>query len=99
MFQYENEAKKVYECLIKRLEKYGLEMEQDKTRILPFGRFKGTNETFDFLGFLHYNGITKTGNIQLVIKYQRKRKSPRKRKLSSLLKIIDTQIFMKQLRM
>lgn len=61
MFQYENEAKLVYQLLVKRLEKFGLEMEQDKTRIIPFGRFKGANETFDFLGFLHYNGKTRTG--------------------------------------
>ena len=61
MFQYENEAKQVYQLLIKRLAKFGLEMEQEKTRILPFGRFKGTTETFDFLGFMHYNGITRNG--------------------------------------
>ena len=33
MFQYEEDAKLTYECLIKRLAKYGLEMEQSKTRI------------------------------------------------------------------
>src|SRR5699024_5331832 len=33
MFQYENEAKQVYQLLIKRLAQFGLEMEKDKTRI------------------------------------------------------------------
>ena len=61
VFQYEDDARKVYEMLIERLKKFNLEMEKDKTRIIPFGRFKGTNETFDFLGFMHYNGKTKTG--------------------------------------
>lgn len=45
MFQYENEAKQVYEMLVERLAKFGLDMEREKTKILPFGRFKGTNET------------------------------------------------------
>ena len=40
MFQYEKEAKQVYEMLDERLVKFGLEMEQEKTRMLPFGRFK-----------------------------------------------------------
>ena len=39
--------------------KFGLELEENKSRILPMGRFKGTKETFDFLGFTHINGKTK----------------------------------------
>ena len=49
MFQYENEAQKVYEALKERLAKFKLELAEDKTRILPFGRFKGNKENFDFL--------------------------------------------------
>ena len=86
MFQYENEAKMVYECLVKRLAKYNLEMEQDKTRILPFGRFKGTNETFDFLGFLHYNGITKTGKYTVGHKISKKKKKVKKNKIKQFIK-------------
>ena len=51
MFQYENEARKVMQVLIPRLGKFGLEVAEEKTRILPIGRFKGTKEDFDFLGF------------------------------------------------
>lgn len=61
MFQYENEARMVYESLIKRFSKFNLEVAEDKTKIIPFGRFKGNKETFDFLGFMHYNGTTRTG--------------------------------------
>jgi hypothetical protein len=39
------------EVLKKRLAKFSLEVAEDKTRILPIGRFKGTKEEFDFLGF------------------------------------------------
>ena len=42
MFQYEEEAKRVLELLRTRLAKFGLEVAEDKTRILPIGRFKGT---------------------------------------------------------
>lgn len=60
MFQYEDETKQVYQLLIESLTKFGLETEQEKTRIVSFGRFKGTNETFDFLDFIHYNGTIRT---------------------------------------
>lgn len=61
MFQYENEAKSFYEVLKKRLSKFNLELEENKTRIIPFGRLKGSKETFDFLGFTHINGRTRKG--------------------------------------
>lgn len=74
MFQYENEARMVYELLIKRLAKFGLEIEQEKTRILPFGRFKGTKETFDFLGFTHYNNETRTRKYRVGHKMSKKKR-------------------------
>ena len=78
MFQYENEAKMVYELLIKRLAKFGLEIEQEKTRILPFGRFKGTKETFDFLGFTHYNNETRTRKYRVGHKMSKKKRKIKK---------------------
>lgn len=60
LFQYENEAQKFYQLLIERLRKYGLEIAEDKSRILPFGRYKGTKESFDFLG-LHTTTQPATG--------------------------------------
>ena len=55
MCQYKEDTKRVFEVLPKRFAKYGLELAEDKTKILNFGRYKGTKETFDFLGFTHYN--------------------------------------------
>ena len=86
MFQYENEAKQVYEMLIERLAKFGLEIEQDKTRILPFGRFKGTKETFDFLGFMHYNGITRTGKYIVGHKMSKKKRKTKNKAITKWLK-------------
>ena len=79
MFQYENEAQKVYKALIKRLAKYGLELEVNKTRIIPFGRYKGGKETFNFLGFMHYNGTTRTGKYIVGHKMDKKKKKAKRR--------------------
>ena len=61
MFEYEDEARAVYEALKERLAKFGLELAEDKTRILPFGRNSKTKDTFDFLGFTHVNSKTRDG--------------------------------------
>lgn len=86
MFQYENEAKQVYELLIKRLATFGLEMEQEKTRILPFGRYKGTKETFDFLGFMHYNGTTRTGKYTVGHKMSKKKRKLKQQAITKWIK-------------
>ena len=49
-FEKEEDAKMFYQELIERLAKFGLEIEQSKTRIIPFGRNSKTKDNFDFLG-------------------------------------------------
>lgn len=61
MFQFEEEAQEFYKLLKERLRKFNLEIAEDKSRILPFGRYKGTKEKFDFLGFTHINGKSHWG--------------------------------------
>ncbi len=51
MFQYEEEARYFLKALEERLKKFGLELEMNKTRIIPFGRNRGTKDNFSFLGF------------------------------------------------
>jgi len=66
-FQYEGEAKRFLKMLKERLAKFGLELAEDKTKIIPFGRFqRRSKETFDFLGFTHLNGVTRNGKYKLV---------------------------------
>ena len=79
MFQYEEEAKYTYKALIERLKKFNLEIEESKTKIIPFGRNKGTKETFDFLGFTHVNSKTRKGKY-LVKQFTSKKKLKIKRK-------------------
>jgi len=61
-FQYQSDAKAFHYLLQKRLEKFGLSLHENKTRLIEFGRFAETNrvarkvgkpETFNFLGFTH----------------------------------------------
>lgn len=73
LFQYENEAQKFYQLLIKRLKKFGLEIAEDKSRILPFGRYKGTKESFDFLGFTHYNAKSHWGKYCVLHRTSKKK--------------------------
>ena len=73
MFQSEYEAKYFLKALESRFNKFDLELEPTKTRILPFGRFKGTKESFDFLGFTFYNGKTIAGKYRPIVKTSKKK--------------------------
>lgn len=73
LFQYENEAKHVLSILKERLAKFSLEVAEDKTRILPIGRFKGTKDSFDFLGFTFYNTKTRGGKYRMGIRTSKKK--------------------------
>jgi group II intron reverse transcriptase/maturase len=68
-FRYKPDAQRFREELVKRLAKFGLEVEPTKTKVMEFGRFavehagkRGARaETFDFLGLTHYCGTRKDG--------------------------------------
>lgn len=51
-FEKEAEAKELFTKLQKRLQKFGLEIEVDKSKLICFGRKAGADKgKFDFLGF------------------------------------------------
>ena len=78
LFQYESEARTVLNTLRNRLGKFSLELAEEKTRILPIGRFKGTKEDFDFLGFTFYNTTTRGGKYRLGIRSSKKKLKAKK---------------------
>lgn len=78
LFQYENEAQQVMQALKPRLGKFSLEVAEEKTRILPIGRFKGTKEDFDFLGFTFYNTKTRAGKYRLGVRTSSKKLKAKK---------------------
>lgn len=87
-FQYEEDAQRFYRALRLRLNKFNLDIAEDKSRLIAFGRHAEAQskkegkkpETFDFLGFTHYCGKSKTGTFRV------KRKTNRKKFKTSLLK-------------
>ena len=73
-FQHRDDAERFLAELRDRLAKFGLELHAEKTRLIQFGRFAaqqreqrglGKPETFDFLGFTHICGKTKSGRFAL----------------------------------
>lgn len=75
--QHRNEAESVLNSLKERLDKFGLTLSKEKTRIVEFGRFaeenmkkrkEGKPETFDFVGFTHYCTQTRDGRFQVRVR-------------------------------
>lgn len=100
MFEYESEAKAVYEALKERLSKFGLELAEDKTRILPFGKNSKSRETFDFLGFTHVNSKTRNGGYSVGHLISSKKKKIFKANLKKWVmenRIIEFEVFMTKL--
>lgn len=76
-FQHRGEAERFLAELRERLAKFGLELHPEKTRLIEFGRYaaerrkqrsEGKPETFDFLGFTHVCGVTRTNRRFTVVR-------------------------------
>ncbi len=69
----EEGAKEFLESLKQRLAKFGLEISENKTKIVKFGkkewyqaeREKRKTESFNFLGFTHYCGKSRNGRLMM----------------------------------
>ena len=81
-FQYREEAEAFYERLKRRMRHFGLELEEEKSRLIEFGRFaeerrkrngSGKPETFTFLGFTHYCSQSRNGKFRVKRKTSRKK--------------------------
>lgn len=68
-FERRADVDRFLEALKERLAKFGLSLNDEKTRVVEFGRFAAQNRarrglrrprTFDFLGFTHVCGVTRT---------------------------------------
>jgi len=76
LFANERDAQRVRDVLTKRFGRYGLSINNDKTRLIDFrisqiGNVE--NEKFDFLGFTHYWGKSRKGRWVLKRKTSSKR--------------------------
>lgn len=92
-FQYENEARSFYQALKERLKKFNLELADDKSKIMRFGRFAkqnskdGKTESFDFLGFTFINGETLTGKYRIIYRTSKKKLKAKKQAVKEWLKM------------
>ncbi len=91
-FEHEADARRFWDAMRTRFEKFALELHGDKTRLLEFGRFAaerrrtrglGKPETFTFLGFVFICGTTRRGGYLL----QRKSRGDRMRATLQAIKV------------
>lgn len=89
-FECESDARAYQAVLPKRLARFSLSVSEEKTKLLRFGRFarrdcqrRGEDGpgTFDFLGFTHYCGHSRSGKFKL------KRKTSKKKFRQKLLNL------------
>ena len=82
-FQYKDDAERFHSELRERLGKFNLSLNEEKTRLIEFGRFADENrrgrgggkpETFNFLGFTHICGKTRRGKFCVLRQTMAKKK-------------------------
>ena len=92
--QYKDEAVKILAALKERLSKFKLELAEDKTRLIEFGRFAKQNAeakdqhaaTFNFLGFTHFIDKTRKGGFKLGRTTDRKKLRTKLKEMNEWLK-------------
>ena len=93
-FQYREDAERFLVELKERLEKFHLEVEPTKTKLLKFGRFAQGDaeregkkpETFTFLGFTHYCGRTRQGSFKVKRRTSKKKFRAKLKEMTAWLK-------------
>jgi group II intron reverse transcriptase/maturase len=101
--QEKEEANYILEALKERLKKFGLELAEDKTRIIEFGRYeeghaksKGLKpQTFNFLGFTHYCTRSRKDKFLLGRKTDRKKFNMKMKEMNKWLKEIRNTVVIK----
>ena len=77
------EAQRFYHELEERLRKFGLELAPDKTRVIPFSRYRQGETSFEFLGFEFRWGANRKGHAWV------KRRTARKKLRNSLIRVTE----------
>jgi len=94
-FQYRSDAERFRRELSERLQKFSLELHPEKTRLIEFGRFTAINreargegkpESFNFLGFTHICGKTRTGRFMVIRHTMRERMRRKLREVKAELR-------------
>jgi len=100
VFQHRHEAERFAESLKQRLSKFGLEIAEDKSRVIEFGRSVWQRvqrermqiATFDFLGFTHFCDKTRRGGFKLGRKTSRAKFTQKIKAMNQWLKKVRNQV-------
>jgi RNA-directed DNA polymerase len=93
-FEHRDDAERFLADLRDRLAEFGLEVADEKTRLIEFGRFAAQNrerrgdrrpETFDFLGFTHICATSRNGRFKL-------KRSTSKKKMRAKTRSVKTEM-------
>ena len=86
LMEYQQDAEWLLERLRVRLGHFGLELSEEKTRIIPFGRWSNTKDEFNFLGFTFYNATTRRGYYRVGIRTSKKKLKAKRAAVKKWLK-------------
>ena len=99
--QYEADANRIRQTLAKRLEKFGLQLNEEKTKLVAFDKKAAAQgikqETFDFLGFTFYWGKARTGRIVPKLKTRSKTKKVKLNRVKEWIKQVGMQQPLKEI--
>ena len=99
--QFDGDALRIRKALTKRLEKFKLELNEEKTKQVPFDKrliAQGIEQgTFDFLGFTFYWGKAKSGRVIPKLKTKAKTMRSKLNKVKEWIKKVKDKIPLKQI--
>ncbi len=86
-----HDADKIMAALVKRFAKYGLEIHPTKTKIVDFNKpkDKDRHESFNFLGFTFYWGLSRNGNRLVRLKTENGRFTRSLKRLHDLCRMMQ----------
>jgi group II intron reverse transcriptase/maturase len=99
--QYQKDAVRIKRALSLRLHKFGLKMNEAKTKLIAFSKRKQKNnidqETFDFLGFTFYIGKSRKGFYVIKVKTIGKRLKVKLKNVNNWARDIRNKYSLKQI--
>jgi len=95
--RYEQDAARIRAALGKRLAKYHLRLNEEKTRLVPFSRRNSGGRSFDFLGFTFYWGRSRQGRTIPKVKTCGKRLRAKLRRVNACARKIRSRKPLRQI--
>lgn len=98
---YEEDAIRIREVIPKRLERFSLQINEEKTKMVDFDKVKADKGiiqgTFDFLGFTFYYGKSRKGTIIPKLKTKPKAVNSKLKKITKWFKEIKNRVSLKEI--